>query len=72
MVNLIIRPYFWGGYVEGGGRLTSHDNLQLFCVFFDHGHFCFNHKSESSAHSPVKNSERCRSDRHFTGSSTKP
>ena len=26
MVNKpLIRPYFWGGYVRGGGRLTSHD-----------------------------------------------
>ncbi len=26
MVNKpLIRPYFWGGYVRRGGRLTSHD-----------------------------------------------
>ena len=26
MVNKpLIRPYFWEGYVGGGGRLTTHD-----------------------------------------------
>ena len=29
MVNKpLIRPYFWGGYVRGGGRLTSHEERQ--------------------------------------------
>ena len=27
MVNKpLIRPYFWGGYVRGGGTLTSHED----------------------------------------------
>ena len=27
MVNKpLIRPYFWGGYIGGGGWLTSHDS----------------------------------------------
>ena len=42
-----------------------------FVPFFWDGHF-FQSQTESGAHSPVKNSERCLSDRHFTGSSTKP
>ena len=29
----LIRPYFWGGYVRGGGWLNSH-NEYVFFLFF--------------------------------------
>ena len=28
----LLKPYFWGGYVGGAGRLTSHDT-PLWCAF---------------------------------------
>ena len=26
----LLNPYFWGGYVKGGGRLTGHDVVPSF------------------------------------------
>ena len=39
MVNKpLIRPYFWGGYVRGGGWLTSHNYRDSEHITFAENH----------------------------------